>query len=167
MLLNSTVSDSLIDSSTLSSTLLYSSTIPVRKRTVVNAIYIAGIAFMIGIFLLLLWVNLFSRHCWCWHDTPVVNRFNGQWLLRQQEGDRHAGSSSKDRRQPPPSNDDDLPWTFFSLIFHSMQQLTNNTSLKNKSIDQIIVFLCIVRHFIYFGCHSLSYRRKTQRKNDQ
>jgi hypothetical protein len=85
-----------------------SSTTPVRTRTVVSAIYIAGIAFMIGIFLLLLWVNLFSRHCWCWHDTSVVNRFNRQWLIRRSITATNDSSPSKTRHQRRSSNDDEL-----------------------------------------------------------
>jgi hypothetical protein len=81
---------------------------PVSTRTVVNAIYIAGIVFMIGIFLLLLWVNLFSRHCRCWHDTSVGNRFNHQWLIRRSMTRSNDSSSSKHRHQRKPSNEDEL-----------------------------------------------------------
>ncbi len=95
-------------SSDLSSSSSSSPPSPVRTRTVVNAIYITGIAFMIGIFLLLLWVNLFSRHCWCWHDTSVGNRFNRQWLIRRSIIATHDSSSSKNRQQQRPSNEDEL-----------------------------------------------------------
>jgi hypothetical protein len=98
MLENSTILSSLIDSSS-SSSILSSSASPVRTRTVVNAIYIAGIAFMLGVFLLLLWVNLFSRHCSCWHDTSVGNRFNRQWLIRQPSSENNESSSSSKNRQ--------------------------------------------------------------------
>jgi hypothetical protein len=87
---------------------LSSTTPPVRTRNVVNVIYIAGIAFMVGIFLLLLWVNLCSRHCWCWHDTSVINRFNRPWLKRRSTTRTHDSSSSKSRHQQTSSNDDEL-----------------------------------------------------------
>jgi hypothetical protein len=73
--------------------------------------YVVGIAFMIVIFLILLWVNLFSRHCWCWHDTSASNRFNRQWLIRRSRNtsnDNDSSSSSKHRHQQRPSNDDEL-----------------------------------------------------------
>ena len=56
---------------------------PVSTRNVINAIYIVGIVFMIIVFFALLWINLYSRRCWCWHDTPLVNRFNRQWLIKR------------------------------------------------------------------------------------
>ena len=127
MLANSTTLSSFIDSSSSSlSNVLSSSAAPVRTRTVVNAIYVAGIAFMIGIFLLLLWVNLFSRHCWCWHDTSVVNRFNRQWLIRRPSNENNDNSSSaKNRHQRRSSNDDELPWTSFSCFSRTdMRSLT-------------------------------------------
>lgn len=82
---------------------------PDRNRNVVNAIYIAGIVFMIGVFLILLWVNLCSQHCWCWHDTPLINRFNNHWILRRSvtRHDQHR-TNSKDRHQQRTSNDDEL-----------------------------------------------------------
>ena len=43
--------------------------------------------------------NLFSRHCWCWHDTPVGNRFNRQWLIRRSMTASNDSSSSKNRQQ--------------------------------------------------------------------
>lgn len=92
----------------ISSTLSSSPPTTVQTRTVVNAIYVAGIAFMIGIFLLLLWVNLFSRHCWCWHDTSVGNRFNRQWLIRRSMATSNESSSSKHRHQRRSSNEDEL-----------------------------------------------------------
>ena len=98
----------LLLSSTLLSNLPTSSSTPVRTRTVVNAIYITGIAFMIGIFLLLLWVNLFNRYCWCWHDTPVGNRFNRQWLVRRPMTANNDRSSSKNPHERRSSNDDEL-----------------------------------------------------------
>ncbi len=85
-----------------------SSTPPVRTRNVVSAIYIAGIAFMVGIFLLLLWVNLCSRHCWCWHDTSVINRFNRPWLKRRSTTGTRDNSSSKTRHPRTSSNEDEL-----------------------------------------------------------
>ena len=81
---------------------------PVRTRTVVNVIYIAGIAFMIGVFLLLLWVNLFSRHCWCWHDTSVVHQLNQRLLMRRSLNQTNENSQSKNRQQRRSSMDDDL-----------------------------------------------------------
>lgn len=54
----------------------------VRTRSVINAIYIAGIAFMLIVFLTLLWINLCSRRCSCWHDTSLVNRFHRQWSIK-------------------------------------------------------------------------------------
>jgi hypothetical protein len=70
----------------------------VRTRTVINVIYILGIVFMIIVFLVLLWVNLYSRRCWCWHDTSLIHRFNRQW-------------PSKHQRQQRSSNDnDELPF---------------------------------------------------------
>ena len=87
---------------------LSSSTPPVRTRNVVNVIYIAGIAFMVGIFLLLLWVNLCSRHCGCWHDTSVTKRFSRQWLKRRSTTRTRDSSSTKSRQQQTSSNDDEL-----------------------------------------------------------
>jgi hypothetical protein len=96
-------------SSNLPSSLSSTAPPPVRTRNVVNAIYIAGIAFMVGIFLLLLWVNLCSRHCWCWHDTSVMNRFNRPWLMqRSTSRTRDNSSSSKTRQQRIPPNEDEL-----------------------------------------------------------
>jgi hypothetical protein len=110
MVENSTKLLSSILSSSLSSNLASSSSLlpPVRTRTMVNAIYIAGIAFMVGIFLLLLWVNLFSRHCWCWHNTSVGNRLNHQWFIRRSMAPSNDSASSKSRQQRRPSNEDEL-----------------------------------------------------------
>lgn len=93
-----------------STKLLSSTTLsPDRSRNVVNAIYIAGIAFMIGVFLILLWVNLCSQHCWCWHDTPLTNRFNNNWLIRRSlTRSEQNTNSSKNRHQRQTSNDDEL-----------------------------------------------------------
>lgn len=93
-----------------STKLLSSTTLsPDRSRNVVNAIYIAGIAFMIGVFLILLWVNLCSQHCWCWHDTPLINRFNNNWLIRRSlTRSEQNTNSSKNRHQRQTSNDDEL-----------------------------------------------------------
>jgi hypothetical protein len=107
---------------------------PVRTRTVVNAIYITGIAFMIGIFLLLLWVNLFSRHCWCWHDTSVGNRFNPRWLIRHSIIATHDSSSSKNRQQQRPSNEDELEW-IFSLELSDLHTFT----WQNKDVKRNIL----------------------------
>ncbi|CAF3911903.1 unnamed protein product, partial [Rotaria sp. Silwood1] len=86
----------IITSSSLTNNSLSSSIAPpVRTRIMINAIYIAGVAFMVGVFLLLLWVNLCSRHCWCWHDTPVVNRFNRQWLIQHSMTANIDSASSK------------------------------------------------------------------------
>ena len=73
-MINQTQINTILDSSSLSS--------PIRNRTMINVIYISGILFMIAVFLLLLWVNLCSRRCWCWHDTPLVHRFDRQWLMK-------------------------------------------------------------------------------------
>lgn len=80
---------------------------PVRTRTVVNAIYIAGIAFMIGVFLLLLWVNLCSQNCRCWHDTSLVRRLNERWLRRRSLNRASGQPIGKAQRQRS-SIDDDL-----------------------------------------------------------
>jgi len=96
--------------SSLSSNLISSSSSPppVGTRTSVSTMYIAGIIFMVSVFLLLLWVNLFSRHCWCWHDTSFTNRFNRQWLIRRSMMPSNDSSSSKHRYQRRPSNEDEL-----------------------------------------------------------
>jgi hypothetical protein len=107
MVENSTKLTSIILSS-LTSNLTTSTLPPVRTRAVVSTIYIAGIAFMVGVFFLLLWVNLFSRHCWCWHDTSVSNRFNRQWLIRRSMMASNDSSSSKHRHQRRPSNEDEV-----------------------------------------------------------
>ena len=60
-----------------------SSVAPDRARTVINVIYVLGIVFMLIVFLVLLWINLYSRRCWCWHDTPLIHRFNRQWLIKR------------------------------------------------------------------------------------
>ncbi|CAF1306415.1 unnamed protein product [Adineta steineri] len=97
----SSLSHNLTSSSSSSST-------PIRARTMVSTMYIAGIAFMVGVFLILLWVNLFSRHCWCWHDTSVGNRFNRQWLIKRSMTGRNDSSSPKPRNQEKPSNENEL-----------------------------------------------------------
>ncbi|CAF0976211.1 unnamed protein product [Rotaria sordida] len=114
MLENSTKLISDIVSSSSSSLLLTnnsqssSTSPPVRTRIMVNAIYIAGVAFMVGVFLVLLWVNLCSRHCSCWHDTPVTNRFNRQWLIQRSMTTNNDNSSSKNRQQRRSLNADEL-----------------------------------------------------------
>ncbi len=95
----------------LFSFIVSSSPSTIRTRTVFNVIYILGIVFMIIVFLVLLWVNLYSRRCWCWHDTPLINRFNRQWPLRRSTAKNTNISSTKNRQQPRSSNDDDeLPF---------------------------------------------------------
>ena len=96
-------------SSTFSS-LLSSTSTTVRTRTVVSTIYIAGVAFMVGVFFLLLWVNLCSRYCRCWHETSVINRFNRQWLGRRSRNGTRTSSASKTGQQQRRSlsNDDEL-----------------------------------------------------------
>ncbi|CAF1450831.1 unnamed protein product [Rotaria magnacalcarata] len=104
-LISSIVSSS---SSSLTNTLPTSSNSPPeRTRIMINAIYIAGVAFMVGVFLLLLWVNLCSQTCWSWHDTPIINRFNRQWLIRRSMGTSNDSESSKDRQQRKSLNDDE------------------------------------------------------------
>jgi hypothetical protein len=93
-----------------------SSSSPVRTRTMINVIYIFGILFMIIVFLLLLWVNLCSRRCWCWHDTPLINRFNRQWPLKHTLTTNSDISSSKHQRSRHISNNDELSLWKNSLI---------------------------------------------------
>jgi len=146
--------------SSLSSNITSSSSLspPVRTRNVVNAIYIAGIVFMIGIFLLLLWVNLFSQHCRCWHDTSVSNRFNRQWLIRRSVRTSNDSSSSKTRNKRNPSNEDELEWTFFFIVikFHiNIVQMSVEFSHKQWTeyiierilSNQILVFCCLFSNF--------------------
>lgn len=66
---------------------------PDRSRTVINVIYILGIVFMVVVFFALLWINLYSRHCRCWHDTPLIHRFNRQWLVKHSMA-QHANETS-------------------------------------------------------------------------
>lgn len=111
MLENSTkLISTILSSSSLSSKLPSSSSSsePVRTRVMINAIYIAGVAFMVGIFLILLWVNLCSRHCWCWHDTSVVNGFNRAWIIRRSMATNTDSSSSKVRQQQRAFDEDEL-----------------------------------------------------------
>lgn len=99
----------LYDNSTKSLSFIVSSSLsPVRTRTVINVIYISGIAFMIGVFVILLWINLYSRRCWCWHDTLLVQRFNRQWLIRRSMSRNNDASGSKQHRQGKLTNDDEL-----------------------------------------------------------
>lgn len=106
MLENSTKSISNILSSSLSTPSVSSP--PVSSRIMINAIYIAGVAFMVGVFLLLLWVNLCSQACKCWHETPILSRFNRRWLIRSSMNANHDDSSSKNRQQRKSLNDDEL-----------------------------------------------------------
>ena len=69
------------------------SSLPVRNRAVINFIYILGVVFMVTVFFVLLSINLYSRRCWCWHDTPLNQRFNRQWLLKRSMA-RNADASS-------------------------------------------------------------------------
>ncbi len=82
-----------------------SSSSPDRTRTMINVIYVLGIVFMVIVFLVLLWINLYSRRCWCWHDTPLVQRFNRQWLIKRSMH-RNTTTSQRERRS---LNDDELP----------------------------------------------------------
>jgi len=149
--------------SSLSSNITSSSSLspPVRTRNVVNAIYIAGIVFMIGIFLLLLWVNLFSRHCRGWHDTSVSNRFNRQRLIRRSMTTSNDSSSSKTRHKRNPSNEDELEWTFFFIVikFHiNIVQMSVEFSHKQWTeyiierilSNRILVFCCLFSNFFSF-----------------
>lgn len=70
---------------------------PDRARTVINVIYILGIGFMLIVFLVLLWINLYSRRCWCWHDTSLIHRFNRQWLIKR-SGHRNPDPSAGHHR---------------------------------------------------------------------
>lgn len=100
MLENSTKLFSLIESSISSST-------QDRTRTVFNFIYLLGIIFMIIVFLVLLWINLYSRRCWCWHDTPLIHRFNRQWLVKHSMNRNNDMSLSNNQQQRTPFNNDD------------------------------------------------------------
>jgi len=85
-----------------------SSSSPDRTRTVINVIYILGIIFMIIVFLILLWINLYSRRCWCWHDTPLIHRFNRQWLIKRSMARNADMSSSNNEQQQISFNNDEL-----------------------------------------------------------
>jgi hypothetical protein len=99
---NSTKLLSFIVSSSSSSSLS-----PDRTRTVINVIYILGIVFMIIVFLVLLWINLCSRRCWCWHDTPLIHRFNRHWLVRRSMA-RDIDLSPSHNPPQRSSNEDEL-----------------------------------------------------------
>jgi hypothetical protein len=83
-----------------------SSLSPVHASDLINAIYIAGIIFMIIVFLVLLWINLYSQRCWCWHDTPLIHRFNRQWLIKRSLMKNTNMPSTENQRQRRSSNDD-------------------------------------------------------------
>ena len=85
------------------------SSAPVRTRTVINVIYLLGIIFMVIVFLLLLWVNLCSRRCWCWHDTPLIHRFNRQWLLQHSMPATNETMSANKHHRARHLSTDDLP----------------------------------------------------------
>ncbi|CAF1564007.1 unnamed protein product [Rotaria sp. Silwood1] len=87
---------------------LSSSLSPVRTRTVVNVIYISGIVFMIIVFLVLLWINLYSRRCWCWHDTPLNHRFYHEWIITRSIRRSTDTSLSKNQREKKLSNNNEL-----------------------------------------------------------
>jgi hypothetical protein len=72
-----------VENSTKLISFIVSSSSPIGTRTVINVIYILGIIFMIIVFLVLLWINLYSQRCWCWHDTPLIHRFNRRWLIKR------------------------------------------------------------------------------------
>ncbi|CAF1046426.1 unnamed protein product [Rotaria magnacalcarata] len=82
--------------------------LPVRTRTVINVIYISGIVFMIIVFLVLLWINLYSQRCWCWHDTRLIQRFNREWIIRRSQTRNTGTPVSKHQRQRRLSNDNEL-----------------------------------------------------------
>ncbi|CAF3072464.1 unnamed protein product [Rotaria socialis] len=81
---------------------------PVRTRTVINVIYISGIVFMIIVFLVLLWINLYSQRCWCWHDTLLIQRFNREWIIRRSKTRNTDTSLSKHQQQGRLTNDNEL-----------------------------------------------------------
>lgn len=54
---------------------------------------------MIIVFLLLLWVNLCSRRCWCWHDTPLIHRFDRQWLMKHSLHRKKNFKSNEEQEQ--------------------------------------------------------------------
>jgi hypothetical protein len=83
-----------------------SSLSPVHASDLINAIYIIGVIFMIIVFLVLLWINLYSQRCWCWHDTPLINRFNRQWLMKRSLIKNTNMPSTENQRQRRSSNDD-------------------------------------------------------------
>jgi hypothetical protein len=85
-----------------------SSSSPDRTRTMINVIYILGIVFMLIVFIVLLWINLYSRRCWCWHDTPLIHRFNRQWLIKRSMNRNSTMSSSNNQRERRSLNDDEL-----------------------------------------------------------
>ena len=85
-----------------------SSSSPDRSRTVINVIYVSGIVFMVIVFLVLLWINLYSRRCWCWHDTPLINRFNRQWLIKRSMNRHPSTSLSNNQQERRSLNDDEL-----------------------------------------------------------
>ena len=80
-----------------------------RMRTVFSTVYVSGIAFMIVVFLILLWINLYSRQCWCWHDTPLTNRFNYQWLIKRSVPKNINRSLSINRPQQKLSSNNRIP----------------------------------------------------------
>lgn len=95
------------NSTKLNTFIVSSSLSPVRTRTVINVIYISGIVFMIVVFLVLLWINLYSRRCWCWHDTPLINRFNREWIKKRSRSRNTDVSLSKNQRQLKITDDND------------------------------------------------------------
>jgi len=101
--------EQMVENSTkLLSFIVSSSSSPDHTRTVINVIYILGIIFMIIVFLILLWINLYSRRCWCWHDTPLIHRFNRQWLIKRSMARNADMSSSHNEQQQIPFNNDEL-----------------------------------------------------------
>jgi hypothetical protein len=101
--------EQMIENSTkLFSFIVSSSSLPDRTRTVINVIYILGIIFMIIVFLVLLWINLYSRRCWCWHDTFLIHRFNRQWLIKHSMNRNTDMSSSNNQQQQISFTNDEL-----------------------------------------------------------
>ena len=157
LLVNQTELASVLLSSSSASSSSSSSSSPVRTRTVINVIYLLGIIFMILVFLLLLWVNLCSRRCWCWHDTPLIHRFNRQWLLQRSmpttnDGDMSANKHHRSARHV--SNADELPLWKTSLHpqrpihWYRPRRWTSSLSLRavccHFSLSGVVIVVVVV-----------------------
>ncbi|CAF1188633.1 unnamed protein product [Didymodactylos carnosus] len=88
-IVNTTMLSNYLLTSTAATANIYSTlnSRPHRTRAVINAIYIIGIAFMMVIFFLLLYVNLHGRRCWIEPSTSHVNRRS--LLRRKMQQDRN------------------------------------------------------------------------------